>query len=492
MTSNTPAGPVVVSAPRCTAAVGASGDELVEALRAAAVAIDPLGDVVQALAGSVTRSLPTFAVVLPEEGRVRILVRGAASVAVTTADGRVTVACADGVSTWNEQVVDGAADVTAVVAGVCVHVPLVLVEQPTEGRAAERGDVGTEAASVAEDRPDATLAHQPDSGAPPPAADPDPSTLAGDHPASGASTVAADHRGPGAFATAPGNGTGGGGSAPSDPGTTLLPSLEPPPSAPTGDGSDGAPDSDVTQFRPLTPSAASPAAGHGAARAVPASADGFIDAVPGRAALRTEPEPERQPTATATPAPTFMPAPVPSSVPLPDVADAGRTMSVAELRAAAAGGAAPGQPSVQAVSCPAGHPNPPHADRCRSCDVAITDREVRTVARPSLGRLRFDDGLVVELDRTVVLGRKPTPSVDGGGAVTIPDEERTLSRDHAEVRVVDWQVFVVDRHSTNGTSVQIPGQPLVQLRPDDPYLITGGTAVMLGDLVRFVFDVSPS
>ncbi|MGH3369219.1 MAG: FHA domain-containing protein [Nocardioidaceae bacterium] len=137
-----------------------------------------------------------------------------------------------------------------------------------------------------------------------------------------------------------------------------------------------------------------------------------------------------------------------------------------------------------------GHPNPPHADRCRLCSDFISDREVLVVPRPSLGRLRFDDGLVVELDRTVVLGRKPTPTSPDARAVTVPDPQRTLSRYHAEVRVVDWQVFVADCGSTNGTCVEVPGQPVMQLRPDDPFLIPGGTAVTMGDVVRFVYEVS--
>lgn len=173
----------------------------------------------------------------------------------------------------------------------------------------------------------------------------------------------------------------------------------------------------------------------------------------------------------------------------------GNTISVAKLRASVVESAAsPGRPEVQAIVCANGHANPPYADRCRSCNTAIADRRVRMQLRPSLGRLRFDDGLVVDLDRPLLVGRRPRPPESDAGAETpaliaIPDPEMLLSRVHLEVDLDGWQVLVVDCHSVNCTFVEAPGQPVRQLRPEEPCLIGPGTRVDLAHVAAFVYEV---
>lgn len=156
------------------------------------------------------------------------------------------------------------------------------------------------------------------------------------------------------------------------------------------------------------------------------------------------------------------------------------------------------RPIVQAVRCGRGHANPPFAERCTSCGAAVVDRAIVQVERPVLGRLRFSDGLVVDLDRPLVVGRKPDHNAVGQiggedpGLVALPDPERALSRVHAEIRLEDWHVVVVDRRSANGTIVEIPGEEAMQLHPDQPCLITGGTRVTLADAVSFTFELPTS
>lgn len=180
----------------------------------------------------------------------------------------------------------------------------------------------------------------------------------------------------------------------------------------------------------------------------------------------------------------------------PNVADDddSPTQSVAAHRAATAstqGGAA--ATPLQAVFCASRHPNPPHSDQCRVCRAAITDRNVQLIARPSLGILRLPDGTDISLDRPVVLGRKPGTDLFVGGEaalpVALPDPDKLLSRTHAEVRLVDWQVQVVDRDSMNHTYIEIPGQIAMQLRPAEPFPIPPGTKINLGDAVFVTYLV---
>lgn len=150
--------------------------------------------------------------------------------------------------------------------------------------------------------------------------------------------------------------------------------------------------------------------------------------------------------------------------------------------------------SVQAVLCVGGHPNPPNAPQCRTCDGEIPDRTVRDVPRPTLGRLRLSSGQVIELDRSQLLGRRPVVSEETSrselpGLVAIPDPEQSLSRVHAEVRLQGWDVYVMDCGSRNGTLVEIPGHEPVNLRAGEPCLIVPGTRVSLSDVVDFRFEI---
>ncbi len=162
-----------------------------------------------------------------------------------------------------------------------------------------------------------------------------------------------------------------------------------------------------------------------------------------------------------------------------------------------AGAPETGGQRVQAVACMSGHPNPPHGATCRECGGEIQDRRASVVVRPVLGWLHFDDGRVVPLDRPVLLGRQPVLRAPVAAPtatpvlVALPDPDKVLSRSHLEVRLDDWQVSVVDQDSRNGTTVELPGEPLTQLRPGEPCVIAEGTRVTLGALVSFRYGGRP-
>lgn len=151
------------------------------------------------------------------------------------------------------------------------------------------------------------------------------------------------------------------------------------------------------------------------------------------------------------------------------------------------------RPQVQAVLCPEQHPNPPQSTRCRRCSLAVSDRAVHLMPRPSLGRFRFDDGLVVELARPLLLGRNPSaapsgPVAEAPQAIALADPERHLSRLHAEVVLEGWHVLIADCGSKNGTQVMAPNESPVRLRPGEPHLLLPGARVLLGPGSGFVFE----
>jgi len=150
-------------------------------------------------------------------------------------------------------------------------------------------------------------------------------------------------------------------------------------------------------------------------------------------------------------------------------------------------------PTVDGVRCPEGHANPPGSTTCRVCGGAVTDTVVTAVTRPSLGTLLVEGGEEIELDRPVLIGRRPPDeaTIDGEDAqiVTLGGSD-ALSRSHAQFRFDGWAVQVVDLGSANHTYVTAPGADPVRLRADEPFTIEPGSVVSLADAVRITFDAS--
>lgn len=183
----------------------------------------------------------------------------------------------------------------------------------------------------------------------------------------------------------------------------------------------------------------------------------------------------------------------------------GRTVTLADLRRLQeqAGAAAPAPPvpdaapvrssEVRAVRCPVGHANPPTSTTCRLCGAGIADTSVVAVPRPVVVRLVFDSGLVVDVDRPQLIGRRPT--VPAGtdelpNLITLPSPDSDISRVHTAVRVEGWDVLVEDLGSTNGTEVRLPGRDPVRLREHDPVLVVVGTEITLAGTVQFTVEAA--
>ncbi|GAA1435813.1 hypothetical protein GCM10009616_33930 [Microlunatus lacustris] len=161
----------------------------------------------------------------------------------------------------------------------------------------------------------------------------------------------------------------------------------------------------------------------------------------------------------------------------------------AELGRPLAPPAPPPGPTVDAVVCPHGHPNPPGELRCRACGVPVTDQRVRAVAQPVLAVLRGSDGNEAPVDRPVLVGRAPAER--GPGPVrllTVPSPSHDISRTHLQVAVDGWRITVTDLHSTNGTLLVDrdgrrslpPGQP-VPVVPGDVLELAEGVSVTVTD-----------
>ncbi len=152
------------------------------------------------------------------------------------------------------------------------------------------------------------------------------------------------------------------------------------------------------------------------------------------------------------------------------------------------------RPVVLAVLCPAGHPSPPHAGTCRTCGREIPPQQPFQTPRPALGLLRISTGGAVPLDRGVLLGRAPRvneelPPSQRPHLLRVGGVDRDISRNHAEVVLEGWHVLVRDLGSTNGTTVTLPGQEPVRLRPTEDHGIEPGAVITLADEVSLTYEV---
>ncbi|MFQ6330773.1 FHA domain-containing protein [Nocardia sp. CWNU-33] len=90
-----------------------------------------------------------------------------------------------------------------------------------------------------------------------------------------------------------------------------------------------------------------------------------------------------------------------------------------------------------------------------------------------------------------MLGREPEHAdavSRGARPIRLADSSGGMSRAHAEIRLVNWDVFVVDHGSANGTFVQSPGQhEWARTIPGHPTTLVAGAQVLLGGRV-LTFD----
>ncbi|WP_431951764.1 FHA domain-containing protein [Nocardia lijiangensis] len=172
--------------------------------------------------------------------------------------------------------------------------------------------------------------------------------------------------------------------------------------------------------------------------------------------------------------------------------DGGRGRAVSEPRrdvvpAAVRGpGPSSGRAIVKGYRCARQHHNDPRASFCAVCGIrmdqltcVLTDGE-----RPPLGLLLLDDGTSYVLDSDCVLGREPDNSEAarrGSRPIRVDDASGGMSRTHAEIRLKDWDVTVVDSGSANGTHIRQPGhQDWTRALPGHPVILQPGAQILLG------------
>ncbi|WP_063052171.1 FHA domain-containing protein [Nocardia arthritidis] len=152
---------------------------------------------------------------------------------------------------------------------------------------------------------------------------------------------------------------------------------------------------------------------------------------------------------------------------------------------------------VMGFKCARAHPSDPRAAFCTVCGMPVDQTQALIeVVRPPLGMLILDDGMTYMLAADAVVGRDPerSPAAESGLVpLRVDDASGGMSRAHAEIRLVNWDVTVVDCGSTNGTRTRLPGyRDWVHLAPHQSMVLVPGTEIMLGNRVlRFELAAPP-
>lgn len=414
-----------------------------------------IGAVLDALTGAFGTSLtaiPPFALAIAEEGGIRVAVRGALELVIDGPDGPVAVT-GEGVSTWSERFVAGAIRVTAAPAGDPAEeagVPLrsgvalsdvVVLTVASDARVAAQTRVAPEIRVAPEARVMPVAARERPRAAEPDAASIEAMPIASEPDAEPVDEPDAEPDAePADAASAP---------ASAD---TLLPAAT---YAPAIAAEEAADEYDLlwgeTVARPVAAAAA--AAAPAEADAANAPADAHPESADAGDAAEDEAPPTRVSEVVAAP-----------TVGLGD--HDGATISVAEARALRAS----------------------ERERFESTD-GIPPR------RPARGRIVLSTGRVIELERPVVIGRRPKSTRTSGAdlptlvAVDSPDQD--ISRSHVEIRAEGEHVLATDLDTTNGTLLLRGGQDPVRLHPSEPTMVVTGDVLDLGDGVTVTFEDLP-
>ena len=145
-----------------------------------------------------------------------------------------------------------------------------------------------------------------------------------------------------------------------------------------------------------------------------------------------------------------------------------------------------GEYSTASIEVPRGMPEPGEPSEPSASSAPEPPRDETGPPAPRAPyRLKMADGVIVNLDLTVYLGRKPSvPRVASDRRVrlvAVPSRQKEVSATHLELRLTGGAVVATDMRSTNGSTVTVPGSKPRTLLRGESAVVTPGTVIDLGD-----------
>jgi uncharacterized RDD family membrane protein YckC len=149
---------------------------------------------------------------------------------------------------------------------------------------------------------------------------------------------------------------------------------------------------------------------------------------------------------------------------------------------------AAGQPGAPVSESPSGSPSGAEYEEAQQQRASASEFEDQTAVAPRSPYVQewsilLDDGRRIALDGLVLLGRNPQPKAGEEDAqlIKIADETRTVSKSHLAVGVDAGGVYVIDRGSTNGSTVSTTNGLSTRCKAGEMVRVGEGAIVSIGD-----------
>jgi uncharacterized RDD family membrane protein YckC len=146
----------------------------------------------------------------------------------------------------------------------------------------------------------------------------------------------------------------------------------------------------------------------------------------------------------------------------------------------------PGQPGAQVSESPSGSPSGAEYEEAQPASTSQFEDQTAVAPRSPYVQewsILLDDGRRIALDGLVLLGRNPQPKAGEEDAqlIKIADETRTVSKSHLAVGVDAGGVYVIDRGSTNGSTVSTTNGMSTRCKAGEMVRVGEGAIVSIGD-----------
>lgn len=175
----------------------------------------------------------------------------------------------------------------------------------------------------------------------------------------------------------------------------------------------------------------------------------------------------------APPAPT---ARFSAPMPQPPAREASAEAPPAEVEAPR-----PPEPAVPAPALPTTAPKP--------AATATNSTTASAPASASYAALLLDTGQSIPVNRTIVLGRAPSPQRATDSPIPVEDQTRSLSRTHVRIAPSEGGITIEDLNSANGTRARSPNGQTHTLVPGQPIELPMNSQLLLGERLISVVDL---
>lgn len=138
-------------------------------------------------------------------------------------------------------------------------------------------------------------------------------------------------------------------------------------------------------------------------------------------------------------------------------------------------------PAVPAPALPTTAPKP--------AATATNSTTASAPASASYAALLLDTGQSIPVNRTIVLGRAPSPQRATDSPIPVEDQTRSLSRTHVRIAPSEGGITIEDLNSANGTRARSPNGQTHTLVPGQPIELPMNSQLLLGERLISVVDL---